>query len=181
MVMILDFSGPCVHDMVIFLQPNKTYTIGSVDGVDIRINSNGVDAKHASIRYTPRTGECTLKCLKEFRPPETSGLWLQNEHSEMDPITEKVTILRNGSDFSIGDSWAANTIKVWDPAFLIKEKRDLEYGIEQLKIELLDARREIDNLKEELRGEQLRRERVGEELSVEGGKGDASGLNKCRK
>ena len=180
-VMILHISGLYIQDMTIPLQPDKTYTIGSVDDVDIRININGVAATHARIRYEPRTGECTLECLKKFTPPQTSGLWLENEHGDMDEITETVTILRNGSDFSIGDSWAANTLTVWDPAVLIKEKRDLQKEIAEFELELQRARQQIDNLKKDLHGEQLRLKRVEEALRVDDGKDEASGLNKRRK
>ncbi len=181
MVMILHISGVCIPDMTFPLQPDKTYTIGSDVDDDVRINTDGVADKHAQIRYEPRTGECTLKCLREFTPPETSGLWLQNEHSDMDPITETETILRNGSDFSIGTSWAENSVTVWDTAFLIKNKDDLQNKIAELELELWRARREIDNVNKELRGEQLRLKRVEEALRVDGGKDEASGLNKRRK
>jgi hypothetical protein len=181
MVMLLHIYGVGVRDMTFALQPDKTYTIGSVVDVDIRINADGVADQHAQIRYEPRTGECTLKCLKEFTPPETSGLWLQNENREMDMITETETILRNGSDFTIGNSWANVCLMVLDPTLLIKDNNDLQYRIADLELQLGRARGEINDLNQELRGEQLRRKRVEEELRVLREEGEASRMEKRRK
>lgn len=181
MVMLLHMCGVGVQNKSYALEPEKTYTIGSAVGVDIRINLDGVADKHAEIRYEPITGECTLTCLKQFTPPETSGLWLQNENCEMDMITGKETMLRNGSDFTIGCPWANVCLKVLDPILLIKNNDDLEYKIADIKIELGRARREIDDLNQELRGEQLRRKRVEEELRVLREEGEASRAERRRK
>jgi hypothetical protein len=171
----------CVRRKTYALEPENNYIIGSDVGVDIRIDLDSVAGQHAQIRYEPKTGEFTLTCLKQFTSPETSGLYLQNENHEMNPITERETILRNDSEFVIGCSWTNVFIRVLDPTLLIKKKRDLEYEIAELELQLARARGEIDHVNQELRGEQLRRKRVEEELRVLREEGGASSAVKRRK
>jgi hypothetical protein len=173
-------SGVCSHlDQVVVLQPGTTYTIGSGFRADILFNSSVVSDRHAGIRCDQDTGEWLIECLKEFTPPETSGLYFADKDDVMAPRTEAV--LRHGTTFSVGAPWSFFECEVLDLKSILEERDELKKTVDQMNLQLEDSEKKIKILGNELfadeqkrLADQEKRLRLEEELSAECEKGEGS-------
>jgi len=173
-------SGVCSHpDQLVVLQPDKTYTIGSGFRADIRFNSSVVSDRHAGIRCDQDTGEWLIECLKEFTPPETSGLYMEDENGIMAPLTE--TVLHHGTTFSVGAPWCIFECEVLDLKSILEERDQLKQKVAKREWQLEDAQKKIKILGNELfadeqkrLADEQKRPRSEEELSAECEKGEGS-------
>jgi hypothetical protein len=173
-------SGVCSHpDQVVVLQPDTTYTIGSGFRADIRFNSSIVGDPHARIRCDQDTGEWLIECLKEFTPPETSGLYFADKDNVMAPRTEAV--LRHGTTFAVGAPWNIFECEVLDLKSILEERDELKKTVDQMNWKLEDAEKKIKILGNELfadqkkqLADQQKRLCSEEELSAECEKGEGS-------
>ena len=161
-MLMLSIRGHGVPERFFPLQPDDTYTIGRDDVTNVKLDTEGVDDPYVRIRYDRTTGECLIKCLKEFTPPATSDLYLANEKHEMVSITEAT--LKHGSSFAIGMRRVSFT--VLDPALLTKQRDDLKESFDSVQLELWRAQGDIKGLEQALGAEQRRRQRAEEELRV---------------
>jgi hypothetical protein len=120
-----------------------------------------------------------IECLKEFTPPETSGLYFANKDNEMAPRTEAV--LRHGTTFSVGAPWKFFECEVLDLKSILEERDQLKQKVAKREWQLEDAEKKIKILGNELfadeqkrLADQEKRLRSEEKLSAECEKGEGS-------
>jgi len=176
---LLLLSGVCCRDQVVVLQPDKTYTIGSGVTADIRFNSSVVSDEHARIKCDQATGEWLIECLKEFTPPETSGLYMADENGIMAPLTE--TVLHHGTTLSIGVSWSCCNLQLIDAISLVKERNELKSKVAKLEQQLEFTQKELKSASEQLNAEERLFVRLEDELRARREKGKGSRPDKRRR
>jgi len=155
MVLVIRSGVRSLLDQVVALQPDKTYTIGSGRTADIRFNSSVVIDEHAGIRCDKDTGEWLIECLKEFTPPETSGLYFADEDDVMVPRTEAV--LRHGTTFSVGAPWKIFECEVLDLKSILEERDELKKTVAKREWQLEDLEKKVKILANELFADEQKR------------------------
>jgi hypothetical protein len=179
MVLLLSISRICCDDEIFELQPDTTYTIGSGRTADIRFDNSVVSDEHAEVRCDRATGKFSIKCLKKFTPPDTSGIYIANKEGEMAPLME--TVLHHGTTLSIVVPWSCFDLEAIDPKSLVKERNELKSKVAKLEWQLQNAQNELKSASEELKAEERLRLRLEEELRAEREKGEGSCPDKRRK